>query len=294
MSDGQTSRMVECQDCGYRWESAASSPRCSKPDCGRSRNVEPVDDEVDGEADPEPEDDLDADEDEGGNAGRGASDGRSRETNPGDLDDEDGSDETEGFTPAFESVENTAENVDPSPSTPTSTATADDDEHDADQDDDDEDEPKSDPLDDVPEIDPDQLAVAFDVTFEMVGSRRGEHWTLDDDEPEQLGKAWAPVMNTYAPRLFAEHTEVGVAVLCTFSILAPKLAEDRRLAELAEQAEREAENGTPGEVREPDTDASTAWTAPDEQDDEQDADATAWVDDSPDAAAATVGGYENI
>lgn len=37
-------RLVECQVCGYRWESSAKTPQCTDPNdtCGRSRRVEEV------------------------------------------------------------------------------------------------------------------------------------------------------------------------------------------------------------------------------------------------------------
>lgn len=280
------SRTVECQDCGYRWESSAADPRCSKSTCGRSRNVEPVEDDLDdepdeGDRDDEPEaldsqmdpaDDLDD-----------------------DLDDEQDADDDEGgFTAAFESVNQTAD-VEPStPEPSTSTDEDDGDEQDADDEDSGSDGP--DPAEDVPEIDPEQLAVAFDVTFDMAADRRGDHWALDDGEDMKLGKAWAPVLNTYAPTLFAEHTEVGIAVMCTFAVVAPKLAEDRELAELRKQQERAAQDGEPGEVREPDT-GSTEWTPPTEEPDEQESQTPEWPDAEGDGAnrqAATAGGYENV
>jgi len=261
-------REVECLDCGYRWESAASDPRCSKSECGRSRNVEPVilvEDDLDVEP-VEPdilvEDDL-ADEPE---------------------PDDDGG----GFTAAFESVSNTA---DVEPSTPTaSTSTDEDDEQDTDDEDEASDGP--DPADDVPEIDPEQLAVAFDVTFDFAADRRGDHWALDDGEDEKLGKAWAPVLNTYAPQLFAEHTEVGIAIMATFAVVAPKLAEDRELQKLREQQERAAQDGEPGDVREP-SEGSTEWT-PDDEQEESTADFPDAGDDGANRQAATAGGYENV
>jgi hypothetical protein len=254
-------RTVECQDCGYRWDSSASDPRCSKSECGRSRNVEPVKDdstEIGDDGEPVEDDSTEIEDDE--------------------------SDTDDGFKAAFESVNQRAD-VDPTADTSPPTRTSDDDEDSDDSDDDASDGP--DPAEDVPEIDPEQLTVAFDVTFDFAADRRGEHWKLDDGEGQKLGKAWAPVLNTYAPRLFAEHTEVGIAVMATFAVVAPKLAEDRELQKLREQQQRAEQDGEPGEVREP-TDGSTEAEATDTPE---------WPDEQGDGAnrdAATAGGYDNV
>jgi hypothetical protein len=247
-------RLVECQDCGYRWKSSASSPRCSKADCGRSRNVEPVQDG--GDSVEQDGDDLD-DEDDDRSTG-----------DPDDVDPEDG-----GFTPSFESREQTADHVEAN--APDLDDDVDDDEDDEqDGDDADKTEPTADPADEVPDLDPEQLKTGFDLTFDVVANQRGDHWRLDEDEDEaeKLAKAWTPVMNHYAPVLFREHTEVGIAVVATVSIVGPRLAEDRRRAERQKEREQAARDGEPGEPRDgsvvEDDDAvddAETWNAPDDE-----------------------------
>jgi len=246
-------RLVECQDCGYRWESSASSPRCSKADCGRSRNVEPVEDEPTDEDDEA--DDLDDD----------PVDDPVDDSVEQDDDGDDG-----GFTASFKSREQTADHVDAE--TPDLDDDLDDEDDDGEQDGDD--GKDADPAEDVPDLDPEQLETGFDLTFDVIANQRGEHWRLDDDadEAEKLAKAWTPVMNHYAPVLFRQHTEVGVALIATVSIIGPRLAEDKRLAEQEAERERAARDGEPGEPREStvveDDDAvddAQDWGAPDDE-----------------------------
>lgn len=258
--------LVECQDCGYRWESSADSPRCSKADCGRSRNVEPVEQAAD---EPDEDDSQDPVDD----------DAEHVEAEPvEDDDDQDDADDGGGFAAAFESREQAADLRD-EPSPPTD----DDQDDDADEQADDDADGTPDP-EDIPDINPEQLEAGFTVTFDLIANRRGEHWELAEredgkDEAEQLAEVWTPVLNHYAPYLFKKHTEVGVAVLASATILAPRLAEDRRQAEQREREEQDRRDGEPGEPREPepveDADIGTEWT--DEQDAEQ-----------------TAGGYANV
>jgi hypothetical protein len=227
-----SSRLVEGQDCGNRWDSTADDPRCSKSDCGRSRNVEPVADDLDDDPD-EAVDEDEADE---------------------EIDDEpDGdSDDDSGYTPAFETA-TTRKDVDRGTPTPTDDD-SDDDEQDADDDESDDEEPEGDG--DIPDLDPEQLKPALEATFGMVAVERGEHWELDEEEAEKLAEGWCPVINHYAPYFLRQYTEVGAAVIITFTVVGPRLAEDREQArkEEAESVDDEAGAGT---VREPRTEEDT-------------------------------------
>ena len=184
-------------------------------------------------------------------------------------DEQDGDDDGGGYTPAFEASQ---VRTDADRQTPTSTSDEDedtdestDDSTDEDGDDSTDEQPEGEG--EIPDLDPDQLKPALDATFSMVAVNRGEHWKLDDEEAEKLAEGWCPVINHYAPHFMKEYTELGAAAMITFSVMAPRLAEDRRQAEQArreEEAEETAEAGTVRQARtEEDTD--TVDAAVDEQ-----------------------------
>lgn len=263
-------RLVECQDCGNRWESTADSPRCSKSDCGRSRNVEPVADDLDDEDDEQDEDEAHGE----------------AHTEAPVEDEQDTEQDTEqdsgGYTPAFEAAQ---VRKDAERQTPTSTSDEDTDEstdeQDAEDSTDDSTDEQPEGEGEIPDIDPEQLKPALDATFSMVAVNRGDHWRLDDEEAEKLAEGWCPVINHYAPHFLKEHTTVGAAAIITFSVLGPRLAEDRRLAEQAEREAEAEETEQAGTVREARTeeDTDTVDAAVDEQ--------------QPDAAEAP-GGYASV
>lgn len=243
-------RLVECQDCGYRWESSAENPRCSKADCGRSRNVEDVADDLDGEDESE-------EIDETSSTDMDPSDEQAEEATDTEPDEED---EGGGYTPAFE-TEQTRTDTERAARSTSSTST---DEEDEQEDADDEaevqesEEASSGPSTDaeIPELEPEQLVPAFEATFNVAATKRGDHWELDDDEAQQLATGWCPVINHYAPHMLREHTVLGAAIITTYGVLGPRLAKD---AELAEQDERQAE-------RQRDTEAGSTRYVEDEGD----------------------------
>ena len=258
-----SNRLVECQDCGYRWESSADNPRCSQSDCGRSRNVEDVADDLDDDLDDEADDQLDqqpVDEE--------------IDDEPEPVEDDDDGSSRDAYTPAFES-ENVRTDTDPgSPSSSTSTST------DEDEDDED-DEASSGPSgpDEVPELDPEQLVPAFEASFNMVAVQRGQHWELSDDEAEQLAEGWTPVINHYAPYVMRQYTELGLAAMVTFSVVGPRLAKDKQLSQRAEKAAEDTDDS--GTVRE-------STTVEDAVEDEQDGQTAAGSDSGP------IGGFANV
>lgn len=244
----ESSRLVECQDCGNRWDSTASRPRCSKAECGRSRNVEPVADDPAGDdaGDVEPEElEAELEEDRPDPGDEEKADRKSGE-DPGDGDDA-------SYSPGFEvrDVRTQDDTERAAPEAPTSDEAADDDEG--------EDEGFSGDPEDIPEIDPEQLEPGFRITFRQLARRRGEHWHLEDadardadkGEAEELAAAWAPVINHYAPHIFREYTELGMALVVTVSVVGPRYMTDRQLEELAEKR-AEDDEATDGAV-EPET-----------------------------------------
>ena len=162
-----------------------------------------------------------------------------------DLDDDPEPDDGDSYTPAFETA-TTRKDVDRGTPTPTG-GDGDGDEQDADEGDDEE-EPEGEG--DIPDLDPEQLKPALEATFGMVAVERGDHWELDEEEAEKLAEGWCPVINHYAPYFLRQYTEVGAAAIITFTVVGPRLAEDREQArrEEAESVDDEAGAGT---VREP-------------------------------------------
>jgi len=270
-----SSRLVECQDCGYRWESSSNSPRCAKADCGRSRNVEPVEDNPD-DLDDDPDDQLD-DEDED----EEIDETTDAEMDPADdPDDEDDADDSGGYTPAF-STETTR--TDTSRSTP-STSTSSTDEDDEDDEDDDGSSSTSSTDSEIPELDPEQLKPALTATFNMKAKQRGEHWKLDDDEAEQLAEGWCPVINHYAPHFMREYTELGAAVIISYTVLGPRLAKDAELKKRAEKADEDTDDS--GTVRQ-----QRVEDVADALDDEADEQTPAAAGETTDDA---MGGYASV
>jgi hypothetical protein len=228
---------VKCDECGHSWDYSGedvSNARCSKPECGRSRKVSAVETD-DAAADVED----DAAEDLGD------------EPEPDDDADEGGS----TYRASFEAADDKA---DVSPGNP---FTSDGDDADGDGDDGEDSSTSSDAADaaaeEIPDIDAEQIEMGIDATFDYLAARRGPHWALEEQdgekpgEAEALAKAWTPVVNHYAPILFKQYTELGAAVIVTVSVVGPRLATDRAMAEDAEQADREAreeaQTGTPVE-----------------------------------------------
>ena len=235
-------RTVECQDCGYRWESSAANPRCSKADCGRSRNVEPVDAVEDDDDADEPEPDEPADDDRDDEPEPEPDD----ETEPETPEDGEG----DGYTPRFETRKNRAEDVadaadDPDGEVWTADEPEPEDEADAEEEDD----------EDVPELEPEDLEPMMAVAFDMAATRRGDHWELQEDEAERLSEAWVPVMNQYAPHVLREHYAITVAGMATVAVLRPRLKEDKRQQEKEEAKARDDASLTKPDADEEESDA---------------------------------------
>jgi len=79
------------------------------------------------------------------------------------------------------------------------------------------------------------LTTGFGVCFEIIASRRGEHWRLTKDEAGRLGSAWTEPL---AP-LLAKHSQYvpwAVALLATSAVLMPRLQADSSKLENAENA----------------------------------------------------------
>lgn len=263
------SRLVECLDCGHQWESSSVDPRCSKAACGRSRDVEAVDA---------------GDVQDAGDAGDDGGDSDVQD----DVDDADDADDAGGYTPAFESktVEKATADRRPTPDDDGDDGDvqdAGDDAGDGDLETADGQQPEAADAD-LPHLDPDQLKPALQATFGMAAANRGEHWELEDDEAQQLAEGWTPVINHYAPHVLRKHTEIGAAVVITYAVIGPKLAEDKRLAELEEKADVDDATGSVRQAR-----------VADDGGDELDLGGEEIEATSPaDATAEEIGGYASV
>lgn len=247
-------RKVRCLDCGYEWSSSASDPRCSKSDCGRSRNVEPVE-QADDDPDPEVEDENEPEPEE-------VEDEVEQVEETVDDDPTEETDDSEGYEPMFKSRKETVGSSSERPESSGDPEVEDDDEEQSDEDDD---EQSDDPDEDLPEVNPEELAVIWQTSLSVVDSRMLTDWTIDDDEAEQLGEAWTPVANKYLPYLLKQYTVEGAAVIATLGVLSPKLKAERDARQQAEQEEN-ATDATGGEVREvevEETDDAPDWSVED-------------------------------
>lgn len=247
-------RKVRCLDCGYEWKSSASDPRCSKSDCGRSRNVEPVTD-LD-----EPDDANDEVDDDLGEQVDGADDPREAVSMEDDevqeakdevaeqVEDaaDDASDDGDGYEPMFKSRRKTVEQSERTQSSSSGDTADPDEDEDADSD-----EQEADADDATPEVEPEEMAVIFETTMSVIDTRMLTDWELEEDEAEKLGRAWCPVANKWLPHLFRQHSVEAAAVIATASLFGPKFAAEQKARKQKAQQE-DATEATGGEVREPD------------------------------------------
>lgn len=223
---------VECQDCGHTWDFSGDDPsnaRCSQAECGRSRDVEPVE-----EIDVDDEDTSEVAKSSSNIETSVADDELTDETSVAEDDDS-----STGYSPAWQTTEEIADVEDDAPETPNDYA---EDVEEYDQEDDEAAEGvESEEEPDVPEIEPEQIEPAIDGTFEIVANRRGEHWKLDEDETEQLANCWTPVLNHYAPAMAAEHMIVLIAASTTMAVVQPRIQKDKEIAEMERKTQLDDE-----------------------------------------------------
>lgn len=212
MSDDGT--LVQCQECGHEWETVAEYPQCSDPndECGRSRNVEPVseantDTDHLSERDPEPSGDSQA-------QGEWSPLFESEETESDAPEDMSFSEppELDGHQPSERGGDESEQH-----------ATA---------------EPDVSP----PDLEPEDIELFVKTPFDMAAKSRGEHWSLGDDELDQLSHAYCRVGNKYMPYLMAEHAPEVMAAITTVAVVGPRVAEDKAKQNEKEQQERAEQN----------------------------------------------------
>lgn len=89
-----------------------------------------------------------------------------------------------------------------------------------------------------PEISTGELCTSLlSIGFNLVASRRGDHWRLSDGEAHETGQALGAVLDKYFPDLSNQGVEVTAVMTCAM-VLTPRLMQDRKIE--AQAAKREA------------------------------------------------------
>lgn len=78
------------------------------------------------------------------------------------------------------------------------------------------------------------------IGFNLVASRRGQHWQLSPDEATETGNALGAVLDKYFPDLSNQGVEI-TAVMTVGMVLTPRLMADKQQAEAEERQRVEAE-----------------------------------------------------
>lgn len=233
---------VECNDCGRTWDYTGSGkPRCTNTEC-RSRDVDEIDDTSDTSNSNDPTNETATD---------------------GGPDPDDG-DDADGFVPAFERGGDDAGTVDDSgpvrlEEPEIGGGEADDEDADPGGSDGDDGDDGPEPGAEIPEIEPEELKPALELTFSYVANRRGQHWTLRDEEAENLSVAYARVANKYAPYLLQEYTIETYALFATVTVCAPRLKYEQNQDD-EEPEEPENENPNPPQADLPGAETDTTDT----------------------------------
>jgi len=81
------------------------------------------------------------------------------------------------------------------------------------------------------------LTTGFGVGFEIIASRRGDHWRLTKEEATRLGVTWSEPLAPFLAR-YGASIPWAVALLATSGILLPRLQQDADKLENAENAGR--------------------------------------------------------
>ena len=98
------------------------------------------------------------------------------------------------------------------------------------------------------------------LSFELIASRKGAHWKMNEEEATEAGKAYGALLDKYYPDI--ELGPEAAAVTVTAMIFLPRIAADKALA--AEQAKKEAaEEAAQAAADTPDLDGETEEGATD-------------------------------
>lgn len=73
------------------------------------------------------------------------------------------------------------------------------------------------------------LGMGWRVLFQIVASKRGEHWTLSEGDEKLLGETWATALEPYLATS-AKYMPIAIATLATAGVVVPRVQRDAELA----------------------------------------------------------------
>lgn len=206
----------QCNDCGNAWDCNAQVPRCSQCKSYDVQEIEDGSEDGDGSSTVERED-----------VKRSTIEDNDDEVLEEQREEDDGEDEDgDGINFSVEDLNDAANDRD-------------DFEWDSTSDDSTSDDGTSDGFSEGIEVDEEQIKIIWSVTFDLIASRRGEHWELKDNESEKLAGAWTPVINEMAPQAVRENSVLAAAVITTIVVVGPRVREDKKKREEQQEEQQQ-------------------------------------------------------
>jgi len=88
------------------------------------------------------------------------------------------------------------------------------------------------------------------IGFNLIGSRRGDHWNLTQEEATETGNALGQVLDKYFPDMSSQGVELTAVMTCAM-VLTPRLMADKQLeAQRREHIAREQARTKAAEAQE--------------------------------------------
>jgi hypothetical protein len=88
------------------------------------------------------------------------------------------------------------------------------------------------------------------IGFNLIGSRRGDHWNLSQEEASETGNAVGAVLDKYFPDMSNQGVEITAVMTCAM-VLTPRLMADKQYAQQRrEHIERERQRTNAAEAQE--------------------------------------------
>jgi hypothetical protein len=75
------------------------------------------------------------------------------------------------------------------------------------------------------------------IGFELVASRRGEHWRLSPSEAKQTGAAVGDVLDKYFPDMTSHGAEITAVMACSM-VLLPRIGQDKAINNQIKEAQK--------------------------------------------------------
>jgi len=73
------------------------------------------------------------------------------------------------------------------------------------------------------------LGMGWRILFQLVASKRGEHWALSEQDEAALGNVWADALEPYLATS-AKYMPIAIATLVTTGVVVPRVQQDAALA----------------------------------------------------------------